>query len=1225
MGTSAHPRPPSGPSISVDSTDIEALKREIERLRVVASRDRGWLDAVLEHSPHGVILCDASGKLVLHNRAAERIWAGSASTESIQDWTLYRAFHEDGRPYEAGDWAMARAMAARQVIESEETRIQRFDGTRGMVLGSAAPLIGPGGELEGGISVFADVSRLKQVEAERGELAAQLTRRVEELDRSARLTQALLAVSSALSGAVTVEQMSTAVLRDIHRVLNASTTMMYAADEAAGVATLIGQCGLEAQRATPYVTVPLDARLPLSEALRERRPIWVGTKSRLHAGYPELAALRPARDDIEALAVLPIITHGALLGGLSFSFATERAWTDEEREFLLSVAAQCASALDRARLLEQEREARARAEMLAAELERQQATLRLLSEAGAVLSNSLDDEARLTHLTHLAVPTLADWCAVDMLNGDTIERVAVHHGDPAKIELGERLRAMSPPRPDAATGVPAVIRTGRPEWVADIPGSVLESAAQDPEHLRLIRSLGLRSYVVVPLRGRERTIGALTLVHAESGRRFSEADVALAEELANRVALLIDNARLFQQVDASRQQLAGLFNQAPAGICILRGPRHVFELVNPTYHDILGGREVMGRPIREALPDLEGQGIFELLDRVYRSGQPYVGTSVPLRLRRGAAGMEEERFFNFVYQAMRAQGGSTEGVMAFAFEVTDQVLARRHVEHLAIELSTSEARLRTLVQATTAIVWTTTPEGKIIESSPSWREFTGQDDAEYLRGAFMEVIHPEDREATARAWSDATARGAVYEAEYRLRRRDGTYAYTVARAAPVRATDGSIREYVGCNMDISLQREAERLTREHAEVLETLHEVGQALSAELELDALVQSVIDAGTKLSGAAFGAFFYNVNDAQGVRSVLYAASGAPKEVLSRFPMPRSTAVFAPAFSVDGVIRLDDVTRDPRYGTDPSSQGPPEGHLAVTSYLAVPVVSRSGKVIGGMLFGHPRPGVFTERSERVTVGLAAQAAVAMDNARLFREAQSLIRALERTNAELDQFAYVTSHDLKAPLRGIASLAQWIEEDLSDRLTAETRHQMEMLRGRVRRMEALIEGILAYSRATRFREKPESVDLEKLAREVVELIAPRPPARVTLDVPPAILKTYRVPLQQVLMNLITNGLKHAGRDDATVFISAREQGDRYEIAVSDNGTGIAPAFQEKVWGMFQTLQARDKVESTGIGLAIVRKIVESRGGRAWVESDGKNGATFRFTWPKREEAQGAA
>lgn len=275
--------------------------------------------------------------------------------------------------------------------------------------------------------------------------------------------------------------------------------------------------------------------------------------------------------------------------------------------------------------------------------------------------------------------------------------------------------------------------------MADIPDSVLESAAQNPEHLRLLRSLGLRSYVVVPLRGRERTIGALTLVHAESGRRFSEADVALAEELANRAALLIDNARLFQQVDASRQQLASLFNQAPVGICIMRGPRHVFELVNPTYHDILGGREVLGRPIREALPELTGQGVFELLDGVYRSGQPYAGTSVPLRLRRGAAGPEEERFFNFVYQAMRAQGGSTGGVMVFAFEVTDQVLARRHVEQLAIELATSEARLRTLVQATTAIVWTTTPDGGIIESSPSWIEFTGQDEADYMRGAFMDA------------------------------------------------------------------------------------------------------------------------------------------------------------------------------------------------------------------------------------------------------------------------------------------------------------------------------------------------------------------------------------------------------------------------------------------------------------------------------------------------------
>ncbi|WP_437677133.1 GAF domain-containing protein [Sorangium sp. So ce131] len=1065
--------------------DGEALKRELERLRIVASRDRGWLDAVLEHSPHGIIICDASGKLILHNRAAERIWAGSASTESMKDWTAYRAFHADGRPYEAADWAMARAMQSRQVIDTEEVWIQRFDGTHGVVLGSAAPILGAGGALEGGISVFADISRLKQVEAERVELAEQLRRRVEELDRGARVTQALLAVSMALSGAVTIDQISAAVVRDVHRVIHASTTMMYTASDTSQVATLVGQCGLEEQRTSPYRTVPLDAPLPLSEALRERRPVWVETRDAMHAAYPELAELKPARDDIQALAVLPIIAHAELLGCLSFSFAEERAWSAEEREFLLSVAAQCASALDRARLLEQEREARARAETLAAELERQQSTLHLLSEAGAALSNSLDVEARLRQLTHLAVPMLADWCAVDMLNGGAIERVAVHHVDPAKMALGERLRAMSPPRLDAPTGVPAVLRTGRPEWVPEIPDAVLEAAALGPEHLELIRSLGLKSYVVVPLRARERTIGALTLVHAESGRRFSAGDIPVIEEVANRVALLIDNARLFQEVAAR------------------------------------------------------------------------------------------------------------------------------------------EARLRTLVHATTAIVWTAAPTGEVTQISPSWLEFTGQTEDEYLNGGFLDAIHPDDRERTMQVWSDAIARGALYETEYRLRRADGTYARTIARAAPVRAPDGGVREYVGCNIDVSQQREAERLTREHAEVLETLHEVGQVLSAELELDALVQSVTDAGTKLSGAEFGAFFYNVNDAQGGSYMLYSLSGAPKEVFSNFAMPRNTAVFAPTFAGEGVVRLDDVTKDLRYGKNAPNQGVPANHLPVTSYLAVPVVSRSGKVIGGMFFGHSRAGVFTERSERLAVGLAAQAAVAMDNARLFREAQVLIGALERTNAELDQFAYVTSHDLKAPLRGIASLAQWIEEDLGDKLTGDTRQQMELLRGRVRRMEALIEGILAYSRATRMREKPESVNVEKLAKEVVELIAPRPPATVALDVPPVSLRTHKVPLQQVLMNLITNALKHAGREDARVNVSVREQGDNYEFSVTDNGPGIAPEFQEKVWGMFQTLQARDKVENTGIGLAIVKKIVVNRGGRAWVESDGKNGATFRFTWPKREQTQG--
>ena len=228
-----------------------------------------------------------------------------------------------------------------------------------------------------------------------------------------------------------------------------------------------------------------------------------------------------------------------------------------------------------------------------------------------------------------------------------------------------------------------------------------------------------------------------------------------------------------------------------------------------------------------------------------------------------------------------------------------------------------------------------------------------------------------------------------------------------------------------------------------------------------------------------------------------------------------------------------------------------------------------------------------------------------------------STARALARSNAELDAFAYAASHDLRAPLRGIANLAQWIEEDLSSsgELKSDTREMLGLMRSRMHRMEALIEGILHYSRVGRLEAKVERVDTNKLVREVIDLLG-APGASYELGALPK-LQTTMLPLQQVFMNLIGNAVKYASRLDPVVRIEARGEGEFYEFSVSDNGPGIAPEYHERIWGIFQTLEARDKVEGTGIGLSLVKKLVEGNGGRAWVESVPGEGATFRFLWPK--------
>ncbi|MBE9099934.1 PAS domain-containing protein [Vacuolonema iberomarrocanum] len=223
----------------------------------------------------------------------------------------------------------------------------------------------------------------------------------------------------------------------------------------------------------------------------------------------------------------------------------------------------------------------------------------------------------------------------------------------------------------------------------------------------------------------------------------------------------------------------------------------------------------------------------------------------------------------------------------------------------------------------------------------------------------------------------------------------------------------------------------------------------------------------------------------------------------------------------------------------------------------------------------------------------------------------------LEKRNAELDQFAYVASHDLKAPLRAIANLSEWIEEDLGTQIPTENQRQLELLRSRVYRMEALISGLLEYSRVGRRERQVEDIQVSALLADIVDSLSPSKAFVIALPDNPLTLTANRVALRQVFANLISNAIKHHDRDSGHIQITASDQGDLIEFAVTDDGPGIDPQYHEKIFTIFQTLKARDEFESTGIGLSIVRKIVEAEGGRIWLDSAIGKGSAFHFTWHK--------
>ena len=229
------------------------------------------------------------------------------------------------------------------------------------------------------------------------------------------------------------------------------------------------------------------------------------------------------------------------------------------------------------------------------------------------------------------------------------------------------------------------------------------------------------------------------------------------------------------------------------------------------------------------------------------------------------------------------------------------------------------------------------------------------------------------------------------------------------------------------------------------QLLEILNRVSKAVAAESSLERTMQVVTDAATELSGAAFGAFFYNVINEEGEAYTLYTLSGVPRAAFAKFPMPRNTAVFAPTFSGEGVVRVADITKDPRYGKNVPHFGMPKGHLPVRSYLAVPAVSASGEVLGGLFLGHPEPDVFTVLAEQIVGAIAVQAAIAIDKSRLYQSAQAEIA--RRTQAEDTLRATEESLEIRVAQR-----------------TAELKAADAALLAEESRFRFLVEGVLDYA-----------------------------------------------------------------------------------------------------------------------------------------------------------------
>jgi PAS domain S-box-containing protein len=731
------------------------------------------------------------------------------------------------------------------------------------------------------------------------------------------------------------------------------------------------------------------------------------------------------------------------------------------------------------------------------------------------------------------------------------------------------------------------------------------------------------------------------------------------------------------------------------------------------------------------------------------------------------------------------------------------------LNELQLDLRHSEERYRSLVAATPQFVFVASPEGQLISDMPDWRAFTGQTEAELLGGGWVTAIHPDDRDRTTRTWEAAVARRGRYEAEYRIRSRDGDYRYINACAVPVFEADGTIREWVGVYSDITYRRQTEeamqllvkasallassldypttlssvaRLAvpeladwclvdvvegnevhrievahadpgkvsvaqalklypprldrsagiamvlrtgrpllhsripddyvaqtaidpqhaalmysmdprsllivplvvrgrvlgavtmvnstgsqpynpkdlelaqelaqraglaveqarlykeaqteilertlvemelREQTETLATINRIGQLLSAELDLEKLVQAVTDAATELTGAQFGAFFYNLINEHGESYTLYTLSGIPRETFANFPMPRNTHVFGPTFRGEGIIRLADVQRDPRYGQNAPYHGMPPGHLPVRGYLAVPVTSRSGEVLGGLFFGHPETDVFSERDEQIVVGLAAQAAIAMDNARLYKQAQEALHAR-------DQFLSIAAHELKTPITAIVGYAQVLEQRARREGNVSERNlrALHTLSDQALRLSRLIHGLLDISRLQIGQLTLECgiVDLHKLVQRIVEEIGEtttRHQLSFHCSEHQLLIDGDAVRLEQVVQNLLQNAMKYSP-EGGPVEVDITRQDHEAIVSVRDHGIGIPTEALSRLFNRFFRAEnaTRTAIGGMGVGLHVVKEVVALHGGSVAVESTEGKGSTFTVRLPLYQPAE---
>ncbi len=663
---------------------------------------------------------------------------------------------------------------------------------------------------------------------------------------------------------------------------------------------------------------------------------------------------------------------------------------------------------------------------------------------------------------------------------------------------------------------------------------------------------------------------------------------------------------------------------------------------------LLGPRAagILGLPADTPLPwpqlraRLHPEHRLQVRRAVLKAFKARADLNIECRLAADVPGQPEPRWIALVG---RPDYAGAHDLLAGMTGVVQDISGRKSAEDT---LRQSEELLRALANTIPQLAWMAGTDGAIVWFNDRWYAYTGRTPEQSVGWAWQDAVAPDALAQLGQRWRETIGRGEPFEMEFPLRGADGQYRWYLTRVSAVRDRNGRVQRWFGTNTDVDDVKRTEQALRDESNVLELLNSTGSILASTRDLRSLLRAATEAALGVSGARSSAFYHVAEEGDGTLFSTSAAGAGAEARFSQLAPADAAARFGPALQARRTLRVADL------GLEPALAGPALPFGPVASFMAVPVLAPSGELLGAMLFGHPDAGVFSERSERIVTGIAAQAAIAVDNARLYEataraaeerkvllENEREARAeAERSSQMKDEFLATLSHELRTPLSAILGWSQVLRRGSRD--GADLQRGLQTIERNARAQAQLIEDLLDMSRITSGKVllDMQTINPASFIDAAIETVRPAADAKHI-----ALEKRYDARaggllvagdsgrLQQVIWNLLSNAIKFTPRDGlVAVEIALRELagGDTVAITVRDNGAGIRPEFITHVFERFRQEDASmtRRHGGLGLGLSIVKHLVEQHGGTVHAESPGEGqGASFTIELPRAQAPAGRA